>query len=265
MWLKRNMPANLFEYVLHLPIRDLANGINRKCQLFDLPDFLTFRATYESASGSDSLYLPSCTGATFADADPVELVTYMNQFPPGFRLGRMRTFQAATDPQNRQSEASKRVLEQHSPDLAFPVSCSKAWAGHYEEPAASPTSANAASTSNVFWAPGQPVGHGLSVTAAEELGLKAGTHVAAGVIDGYAGWLGTIATPSPRQPDQKADRSSIDDSKHRLAVIAGTSTCLITQAPEAIPVPGLWGPCLHAMFPGSEHFCLLLQMTTWKS
>lgn len=94
---------------------------------------------------------------------------------------------------------------------------------------------------------GQPVGKGLSAQAAEELGLNEGTAVGSGVIDAYAGWIGTVAAPMPDLGVQEVD---LKESRHRLAAIAGTSTCHIVQSPEAVFVPGVWGPYLHAVFPG---------------
>ena len=76
---------------------------------------------------------------------------------------------------------------------------------------------------------GQPVGKGLSAKAAEQLGLLEGTAVGSGVIDAYAGWIGTVA--APMEGDKPA---SLLESRHRLAAIAGTSTCHIVQSPEAV-------------------------------
>ena len=80
-----------------------------------------------------------------------------------------------------------------------------------------------------FAAPGEAVG-GLSARAAAELGLPEGVPVASGMIDAYAGALGTLGVASERGPEA------------RLAVIAGTSACHILTAPEAVFVPGVWGP-----------------------
>lgn len=92
---------------------------------------------------------------------------------------------------------------------------------------------------------GQPVGKGLSKGAAEELGLCEGTAVGSAVIDAYAGWIGTVAAPMEGHP-----QVGLEGSRHRLAAIAGTSTCHIAQSKEAVFVPGVWGPYLHAVFPG---------------
>jgi ribulose kinase len=99
---------------------------------------------------------------------------------------------------------------------------------------------------------GQPVGRGLSAKAAEELGLLEGTAVGSGVIDAYAGWVGTIAAPMPGLGGALAP--SVIESRHRLAAIAGTSTCHVVQSPEAVFVPGVWGPYKHAVFPDCECF-----------
>lgn len=94
---------------------------------------------------------------------------------------------------------------------------------------------------------GQPVGKGLSEGAAEELGLCPGTAVGSAVIDAYAGWIGTVAAPMEGHP-----QVGLEGSKHRLAAIAGTSTCHIAQSKDSVFVPGVWGPYLHAVFPGCE-------------
>lgn len=95
---------------------------------------------------------------------------------------------------------------------------------------------------------GQPIGRGLSSQAAKELGLVEGTPVGSGVIDAYAGWIGTVAAPMPGL--KSAKEPSLEESRHRLCAIAGTSTCHIVQSPKAVFVPGVWGPYLHAVFPG---------------
>lgn len=102
-------------------------------------------------------------------------------------------------------------------------------------------------TSGLILTAGQPVGKGLSTQAASELGLLEGTAVGSAVIDAYAGWVGTVAAPMEGQ-----QATTLEDSRFRLAAIAGTSTCHIVQSPEAVFVPGVWGPYKHAVFPGCE-------------
>lgn len=79
----------------------------------------------------------------------------------------------------------------------------------------------------------QPVGvdlGALTEAAAADLGLTTGCRFSVGMIDAYAGALGTLG------------RSLTDAPKRRLAVIGGTSTCHIAAQPERCAVPGVWGP-----------------------
>ena len=43
----------------------------------------------------------------------------------------------------------------------------------------------------------------------------------------YAGWVGTIAAKS--DTDKSTERLKLEESSHRLAACAGTSTCHIVQ------------------------------------
>ncbi|KAH9813538.1 hypothetical protein DFH28DRAFT_973633 [Melampsora americana] len=92
---------------------------------------------------------------------------------------------------------------------------------------------------------GQPISQGLSKESAEELGLVPNTPVGSGVIDAYAGWIGTVAAKMEGEKE-----SNLKDSESRLCAIAGTSTCHIVQSHQPVFVPGVWGPYLHAIFPG---------------
>ncbi|ETX29788.1 FGGY family pentulose kinase [Roseivivax isoporae] len=90
--------------------------------------------------------------------------------------------------------------------------------------------------------PAEPVPPGrvagtLSAAAAAELGLAAGTPVAAGLIDAFAGALGLIAPPAPGRPGE-------------AAVIAGTSSCVMTMGVDRWSVRGVWGPYRGAILPG---------------
>ncbi|PPQ94200.1 hypothetical protein CVT25_006854 [Psilocybe cyanescens] len=87
-----------------------------------------------------------------------------------------------------------------------------------------------------------PVGQGLSNKAAKELGLPPGTPVGSALIDAYAGWLGTIAARYTENDVLSNVVPSIEESGHRLAAVAGTSTCHIVQSPKGIFVDGVWGP-----------------------
>ncbi|MEM5447548.1 FGGY-family carbohydrate kinase [Paraburkholderia guartelaensis] len=85
--------------------------------------------------------------------------------------------------------------------------------------------------------PGTPLGSGLTPEAAAQLGLRAGTAVAAGVIDAHAGGIGTVGAQG--QPEAC------------LAYVFGTSSCTMTTTRDPVFVPGVWGPYYAAMVPGA--------------
>jgi len=91
---------------------------------------------------------------------------------------------------------------------------------------------------------GEPVGSGLHQRAAEELGLLPGTPVGSAVIDAYAGWIGTVAA----RAEDATQPPTLDQSRVRLAAIAGTSTCYLIQNPKGLFIPGVWGPYKNAVF-----------------
>jgi FGGY-family pentulose kinase len=74
---------------------------------------------------------------------------------------------------------------------------------------------------------------GLRKEAAEELGLKAGTPVAEGAMDGYSGALGLGAV----EPG-------------KMALITGSSHAMIGQAAQPIYGRGFWGAYTDALVPG---------------
>jgi D-ribulokinase len=86
-------------------------------------------------------------------------------------------------------------------------------------------------------APGTALGNGLTPTAAAELGLRAGTAVATGVIDAHAGGIGTVGFDG--------------DPFASLAYVFGTSSCTMTSTREPVFVPGVWGPYFSAMVPNT--------------
>ncbi|CAN7693510.1 FGGY-family carbohydrate kinase [Caballeronia sp. LjRoot34] len=83
--------------------------------------------------------------------------------------------------------------------------------------------------------PGTPLGSGLTAHAAAELGLRAGTPVATGVIDAHAGGIGTVGADG--------------DPESNLAYVFGTSSCTMTTTRSPVFVPGVWGPYFSAMVP----------------
>lgn len=89
--------------------------------------------------------------------------------------------------------------------------------------------------------PGTALGNGLTHDAAEQLGLQAGTAVAAGLIDAHAGGVGSVGALTEKGTASPADC---------LAYVFGTSACTLTTSSLATNVPGVWGPYFSAMIPG---------------
>lgn len=79
----------------------------------------------------------------------------------------------------------------------------------------------------------------LSPQAAEELGLDTGVQVAPGMIDAYAGAFGVLGGVS--------GASKLETS---VALIGGTSSCIVAFAKDAKPGRSLWGPYYEAILPG---------------
>jgi D-ribulokinase len=90
-------------------------------------------------------------------------------------------------------------------------------------------------------APGSPLAAGLSLTAANELGLKPGTPVGASLIDAHAGGIGAIGG----RLKEGAPVNVCD----RLAYIMGTSACIMATTSAPCFVPGVWGPYFSGMVP----------------
>ncbi|KAI0092507.1 Pentulose kinase [Irpex rosettiformis] len=179
LWLKRRMKPELFA----------------RCQFFDLPDFLTYRATANNLRSTCSL---TCK---------CSYVPNKGWQPDFFQKIGLADF----------VENSYKQLGGVGGQIATA---------------------------------GLPVGNGLSQQAAEELGLIEGTPVGSAVIDAYAGWLGTIAARY-KEGDKLSDYvPNLDESRHRLAACAGTSTCHIVQSPQGVFVNGVWGPYKDPVFPG---------------
>lgn len=87
----------------------------------------------------------------------------------------------------------------------------------------------------------------LSEKAASGWGLPAGIPVGSGVIDAYAGWIGTVGA----RHDLSSGRRDTDVSEAfgRLAAVAGTSTCHLTMSKDPIFVNGVWGPYRDVLIP----------------
>jgi D-ribulokinase len=95
---------------------------------------------------------------------------------------------------------------------------------------------------NEIFAPGTPLGAGLTEAAACDFGLLEGTPVGASLIDAHAGGVGTIGGHG------KSDEPV--DVCRRLAYIMGTSACIMATTSAPCFVPGVWGPYYSGMVPG---------------
>jgi FGGY-family pentulose kinase len=80
----------------------------------------------------------------------------------------------------------------------------------------------------------------LTQNAADELGLTTACRVGAGLIDAYAGMLGVLGglAGEPEELDR------------HMALIAGTSSCVMAISPEPRSFAGVWGPYFGAAVPG---------------
>jgi FGGY-family pentulose kinase len=93
----------------------------------------------------------------------------------------------------------------------------------------------------------------LSEKASKELGLPAGIAVGSGVIDAYAGWVGTVGAKvklSDHELDTEHAPSDQSQAFTRLAAVAGTSTCHLVMSPDPVFVNGVWGPYRDSIIPG---------------
>ncbi|KAJ5225153.1 sugar kinase [Penicillium chermesinum] len=99
---------------------------------------------------------------------------------------------------------------------------------------------------------GELAGH-LCEKAASDLGLPPGIPIGSGVIDAYAGWIGTVGAkvdlgPGHMIPDVPGNDEA--QALTRLAAVAGTSTCHLALSPDQIFVDRIWGPFHDVVLPG---------------
>jgi FGGY-family pentulose kinase len=80
----------------------------------------------------------------------------------------------------------------------------------------------------------------LTQAAADDLGLTTTCRVGAGLIDAHAGALGVLG----------AFTADVDTIDRHLALIAGTSSCVMALSAEDRPTSGVWGPYFGAVLPG---------------
>ena len=98
---------------------------------------------------------------------------------------------------------------------------------------------------------GELAGH-LCAKAAADLGLPAGIAIGSGVIDAYAGWIGTVGAKVELSTDTlNSDAAANDQSQAftRLAAVAGTSTCHLVMSKDPVFVNGVWGPYRDSIIP----------------
>jgi FGGY-family pentulose kinase len=92
----------------------------------------------------------------------------------------------------------------------------------------------------------------LSEKAAHDLGLNPGIAVGSGVIDAYAGWIGTVGAKVRLDDDQlntEVPKNDVSQAFTRLAAVAGTSTCHLAMSREPVFVNGVWGPYRDVLLP----------------
>lgn len=75
----------------------------------------------------------------------------------------------------------------------------------------------------------------LCEKSAADLGLVAGINIGSGVIDAYAGWIGTVGTRANLE-----EENGTEQAFRRLAIVAGTSSCHLVMSKEPKFVPGVW-------------------------
>jgi FGGY-family pentulose kinase len=165
MWLKRNLPTSW----------------DRAGQIFDLADFLSWKATGSLARSQSTL---TCKW------------TYLGHRTPGWQQDFLQLV-------GLDDLIEKAAL----PEVASPV--------------------------------GADLGP-LTEAAAAQLGLTTKCHVGAGLIDAHAGALGVLG----------AFASDVDTIDRHLALIAGTSSCVMALSAEDRPTTGVWGPYFGAVLPG---------------
>lgn len=84
------------------------------------------------------------------------------------------------------------------------------------------------------------------------MGLPAGIAVGSGVIDAYAGWIGTVGAKvslGHAPLDSAVEHNDVSQAFTRLAAVAGTSTCHLAMSHKPVFVPGVWGPYRDVLIP----------------
>lgn len=85
------------------------------------------------------------------------------------------------------------------------------------------------------------------------MGLQPGIAVGSGVIDAYAGWIGTVGAKvklDENSLDMDVPKNDVTQAFTRLAAVAGTSTCHLAMSRDPVFVNGVWGPYRDVLLPG---------------
>jgi FGGY-family pentulose kinase len=85
------------------------------------------------------------------------------------------------------------------------------------------------------------------------MGLSPGIAVGSGVIDAYAGWIGTVGAKVKLNEDtldMEVPKNDVSQAFTRLAAVAGTSTCHLAMSRDPVFVDGVWGPYRDVLLPG---------------
>jgi len=88
--------------------------------------------------------------------------------------------------------------------------------------------------------------------AAQDMGLPPGIAVGSGVIDAYAGWIGTVGAKvnlTADTLDESHPKNDVSQAFTRLAAVAGTSTCHLAMSEKPVFVNGVWGPYRDVLIP----------------
>ncbi len=85
----------------------------------------------------------------------------------------------------------------------------------------------------------------LTESAAQDLGLTTDCAVGVGIIDAHAGGLGLLGAVW-----EGNDQRNLSDLESGIALIGGTSNCLMAVSREPRYIGGIWGPYFGAMVPG---------------
>ncbi|CAI4344921.1 BCE_3a_G0009920.mRNA.1.CDS.1 [Saccharomyces cerevisiae] len=182
-WLKNNLEAGIFQ----------------DCKFFDLPDYLTFKAT-----GKENRSF--CSAVCKQGFLPVGV--------EGSDIGWSKEFLNSIG----LSELTKNNFERLGGSLREKKN---------------------------FLTAGECISP-LDKKAACQLGLTEHCVVSSGIIDAYAGWVGTVAAKPESAVKGLAEtenyKKDFNGAIGRLAAVAGTSTCHILLSKNPIFVHGVWGP-----------------------